>query len=532
MKPGKRHVPLAGKFAVAVCILMGAVGLLFSLMFYRYEKAIMLKGLAEHARFASDLVMRGIHYGMLTAQRDVIQQNVEKLGSSEGISGIVIYDRQGKVFAATDRRRIGSSIRIDPYVRDAFEGRSRRPELTTDSAEQKALRHLTPIFTEPSCSAAQCHFHPAEERVLGVLEMDLTATSVLESSRRILLGTFLFGALFAAIVSLALILILYKLVTKPLGIMEEGMRRLARGDFEHPIEIHTRDEMEFLASTFNSMTQDIKRYRVMLEDWAEKLQVEVEKKTREISEAQEHLIDAEKLASLGRLAAGVAHELNSPLTGILSFSHLMRQRMDPGRKEDIEDLDVIIQQTNRCSKIIKGLLGFARKGASEQLPVNINEVLESATSMVMNQSKFHDVELPLHLGEGLPQVIVDPNLMQQVFINMLTNAADAMDNKGKITITTRASGGDGKGDVEGEFVEVEFSDTGSGIMQEDMGKIFEPFFTTKPVGEGTGLGLPVSYGIIKRHGGDILVESTVGEGTSFRIRLPVPPGGSGTVGTV
>ncbi len=276
-----------------------------------------------------------------------------------------------------------------------------------------------------------------------------------------------------------------------------------KGDFDHPTEINRRDEIKPLAQTFNPAAQDIKRYGEHMEDW---------------TKAQEQLIDAEKLASLGRMAAGIAHELNGPLTGIVTFAHLMRKRIPPEDKQDAEALDVIIEQANKCSKIIKGLLGFARKGTSEKIQISINDLLESSIAMVKNQAEFHNVQLVFNLAENLPSVTVDPNQIQQVFLNMLTNAVDAMNDVGTIKITTRIV--KDETDPNKQFVEIEFADTGPGIPPEHMNKIFEPFFTTKPVGKGTGLGLPVSYGIIKKHGGDITVKSEVGKGATFLIRLP------------
>jgi two-component system NtrC family sensor kinase len=508
-------VSLAGKLIIAVGALMCVVGVLFSIIIYQYEKRTLLRGLEEHARLASDRVMRGINQGMLTAERDLIQESLYTLSYAEDVTWIKIYDTEGKVVFASDPGMIGAVAGKDPSRQSVLKGMEDRTVMTTGPTGDVVLKYLSPIFNKPSCSTAECHFHTVEERVLGLLEMDMTAASVFRMSRNILISTVLFGALFMLIIASSLFFILYVIVTKPLSILEDGMKRLARGDFEHPIQISTKDEMGFVANTFNSMTQDVKRYRERLEDWAGELQKEVEKKTSEIREAHEHLIEAEKLASLGRLAAGVAHELNSPLTGILSFAHLMRQRMTPERKQDIEDVDVIIEQTHRCSKIIKGLLGFARKGVAEKMHININDLIESTVSMVANQAKFHNVKMNLEMKDGLPKVYVDPNQIQQVFINMLTNATDAMDNKGAITIVTQTTTMEDQ-----QFVEVEFADTGYGIIPDHMGKIFEPFFTTKPVGMGTGLGLPVSYGIIKKHGGDILVRSAIGKGTSFRILLP------------
>jgi len=317
--------------------------------------------------------------------------------------------------------------------------------------------------------------------------------------------------------STMLALILYHFVSKPVAELEGGMKRLARGDFETPIEIHSRDEMGLLAETFNSMAGEVKRYREHMEDWTQSLQDEVDKKTAEIVNAQEQIINAEKLASLGRMAAGVAHELNSPLTGIVTFAHLMRERTAPDKKQDIEDLDTIIEQAERCTKIIKGMLGFARKGASEATETDVNDLLRETVGMVQNQIKVQNIGIEVALGEGLPQIHIDPNQLQQVFLNLITNAVDAMGEHGRISIATRLVGATPE-----QNVEIEITDTGPGIYPNNLDKIFEPFFTTKPVGKGTGLGLPVSYGIVKKHDGDIVVKSKLGEGTSFFVRLPVP----------
>jgi two-component system NtrC family sensor kinase len=292
---------------------------------------------------------------------------------------------------------------------------------------------------------------------------------------------------------------------------------VAKGDFDTPIDIKSKDEMGLLARTFNSMSQDILRYQEHMEDWTRSLQEEVDKKTAEIVNAQEQIVNAEKLASLGRMAAGVAHELNSPLTGVVTFAHLMRDRTPPDRKQDLEDLDTIIEQAERCTKIIKGMLGFARKGTSETMETDVNSLLEETVAMVRNQVKVQNIDISMEPAEGLPQLHIDPNQLQQVFLNLITNAADAMGERGRITIATRLSGEEPE-----RTVEIEITDTGPGIYPNNLDKIFEPFFTTKPVGKGTGLGLPVSYGIVKKHDGDIVVKSKVGEGTSFFVRLPVP----------
>ncbi len=325
-----------------------------------------------------------------------------------------------------------------------------------------------------------------------------------------------YGGFFVVAISFLLCLILYNFVTKPISLLVDGMNKLSRGDMDYRINLNTKDEIGMLANSFNSMVDELKQYRDKMENWTKNLEEEVQKKTAEIVRAQEQLINAEKLASLGRMAAGVAHELNSPLTGIVTFAHLMAKRIPPENAQDVEDLKVIIDQAERCSKIVRGLLGFSRKTASEKAHVDMNTLIENTLSMVRNQAKFYNIAFDVRLDKSIPEVNADPNQIQQVFLNLLINAADAMEEKGRITISSRMveDGAD-------RFVELEFTDTGPGIPEEIRSKVFEPFFTTKPAGKGTGLGLAVSYGIIKKHEGQIFVKSEPGHGASFFIRLPV-----------
>lgn len=326
----------------------------------------------------------------------------------------------------------------------------------------------------------------------------------------------LYGVSFVVVISVALGIILYSFVTKPIGKLVEAMKKLASGDMEYRIDLKNKDEIGILANSFNSMSDELKIYKEKMENWTKELEQEVEKKTAEIIRAHEQLINAEKLASLGRMVAGVVHEMNSPLTGIITFAHMMLKRIPEDRKEDIEDLKVIITQAERCSKIVSGLLGFSRKAASEKKLTNINNLIENTLMILKNQMKFHNVTFDLQLKSDIPDIVVDPNQIQQVFINLLINASDAMQGKGKVTITTSLISEEGV-----NYVEIAFHDTGPGLPPEIKGRIFEPFFTTKPAGKGTGLGLSVSYGIIKKHNGHISVSSQPGQGASFYIKLPV-----------
>ncbi len=243
-------------------------------------------------------------------------------------------------------------------------------------------------------------------------------------------------------------------------------------------------------------------------DLREKLTME-----RELKEAQLQLIQSDKMASLGKLAAGVAHEINNPLGGILMLASMLLEEAseeDPAR----EDLKHIVEQTLRCKEIVKGLLEFSRQSRDDMSLFDIKRCVMQAISLLHNQSIFKDITIVQELDEDLPYVYGDASQINQVFINLMVNAADAMEGQGTLTIR-------GYKDEEEPFIKIDFIDTGCGIPEEHIEQIFEPFFTTKPVGKGTGLGLATSYGIIKKHGGEITVKSRVGEGTTFTVTLPI-----------
>jgi two-component system, NtrC family, sensor kinase len=272
--------------------------------------------------------------------------------------------------------------------------------------------------------------------------------------------------------------------------------QVAHGNLDARVEIRSHDELRELADAFNFMAAALKKR---------------DEKVREFTTRR--IMESERLAHIGQLAAGVAHEINNPLQGIVTYSHLLLERVstENGTRQSLEK---IVKQANRCRDIIRGLLDFSRQRKPEKRLSNVNRVLEECVSLVDNQVLFHNIRIVQHLSPNLPQVFMDPSQIQQVFMNMILNAADAMKDGGRLTLTTRHV------PVE-QAVEAEFTDTGHGIKEEDLDRIFSPFFTTKEVGHGTGLGLAISYGIVKEHKGTITVESQEGEGATFTIRLPV-----------
>jgi two-component system NtrC family sensor kinase len=274
----------------------------------------------------------------------------------------------------------------------------------------------------------------------------------------------------------------------------------------------------------------LKKSMLEMQELVQTLELKVEKRTQELLVAEAEVAQGEKLASVGLLASGIAHELNNPLTGVLTFTSLLRKKMEEG-SPDAEDLDLVIRETKRCASIIRRLLDFAR----EKVPVkgffNLNQLIEDTVRFIDRPASLQNIEITTDLDPDLPQVWGDADLIKQVILNILVNAQQAIEDQGKIVVESRRYNAKARPQPGAEalpMVEIAIKDTGCGIPEANLQRIFDPFFTSKEVGKGTGLGLSVSYGIIKAHGGGIKVESAVGVGSTFRIYLPIKsPDGEG-----
>jgi len=294
--------------------------------------------------------------------------------------------------------------------------------------------------------------------------------------------------------------------------MVAATHNIIAGRFDQEVCSDSPGEIALLAESFNAMLKSLRQMKADLEEWGRTLEEKVKQRTEELAAMQARVAQSERLASLGMLAAGVAHEVNNPLGGILALTGLTVEDMrkdDPNR----ENLEEVIRQTERCRDIVKGLLEFSRQSKGNTEPVDLNKVLEETLSLVEKQALFFNINVIWNLDPELPPVIADRSQFQQVFINILMNAVQAMNERGTITIVTRHNSHE-------NAVEAAISDTGQGIPREQIGRIFDPFFTTKGSGHGTGLGLSIAYGIVTTHRGSISVRSEVGKGSTFTIRMP------------
>jgi two-component system NtrC family sensor kinase len=348
--------------------------------------------------------------------------------------------------------------------------------------------------------------------VIGMLSVGVLENTYTTIRNQVILSFFgIATAGFLIILGITYYMILN--ITRPIGEMVGATRSIIAGRFDREVRSDSPGEIALLAESFNAMLKSLRQMRGDLEEWGRTLEEKVKQRTEELVAMQARVAQSERLASIGMLAAGVAHEVNNPLGGILALTALTVEDMpkdDPNR----ENLEEVIHQTERCRDIVKGLLEFSRQSKGNMENVDLNKVLKDTLALVARQASFFNVTVACDLDPDLPPVMADRSQFQQVFLNLLLNAAQAMEERGVITVVTRDR-------ISEDSVEVAISDTGRGIPAEQVDRIFDPFFTTKESGQGTGLGLSIAYGIVTTHGGSISVHSEVGKGSTFTIRMPV-----------
>jgi two-component system NtrC family sensor kinase len=348
-------------------------------------------------------------------------------------------------------------------------------------------------------------------RIVGILYVGIPEKPFLAVRTGMMLS-FLLVAAAGVVVVIGLTYFITRTMIHPLEEMAKASNRIAAGDFDASVNVSSRDEIGVLAGSFNDMLASIKQMKAELQAWGRTLEEKVKKRTEELVTVQSQMAQSEKLASLGRLAAGVAHEINNPLGGILTFSSLSLEECSETHPLR-QNLEIIVKQTMRCREIVKGLLDFARQSSTSANVTDINSIVAKTLSLLENQAIFHNIRVVKKLDDGQPEALIDAGQLQQVVVNIVLNAADAMDESGVLTVETETA-------RDTQEVLIRVSDTGKGIPEEIIPFIFEPFFTTKKVGKGTGLGLSIVHGIVTRTGGKVEVASS-SKGATFTVRLPL-----------
>jgi two-component system NtrC family sensor kinase len=512
--------------------LVGSVVLLFGLLGYlnlRLHRQHLEEMVFQSTDRISDLIRSSLRYSMLRDQRDEVFQIINTIGRQPGISKVRIFNKEGKITFSTDPQELGQFVdkkaeacyachaQAQPLMRL---DRPDRQRIYVAKNGERVLGLINPIYNEPDCANAACHAHSqANSRVLGVLDTDLRLGPVDESlaARQEKLAMVTGLAIIA--VSMVSVFLIWVMVRNPVRALTEGTRLVAEGNLDYKIPVSSQDEIGSLAASFNRMTTELKKAQEENLEWTRTLEQRVEQKSGELERAHKHLAQAEKMVSLGKLAAVVAHEINNPLAGILTYTKLISRMADKGFNgsqrlaEAKEFLHVIEGESRRCGTIVKNLLTFARQAPLNPQKNDLNAIVDRCLLLVNHQLELQSIDLEQTLPPDLPPLYCDASQVQQALLALLMNAIEAMPTGGRLRVSTSFHARERVG-------RVSITDEGPGIPEDVLPHLFEPFFTTKEEGKGVGLGLAIAYGIVQQHGGNIEVSSTPQKGTTITLILP------------
>ena len=500
-------------------ILLVFMGLLDNINLKNFRK-IMIDYAVSNAEEVAGIINQSAYDAMMKNDKTALYHMIGRIAESDNIEHIRLIDQKGKVVFSNTTGEVGSVVgkhaeecmmchySSSPVISASLTNRSR---IIVSRSGKETLGFTKVIYNQPACVAASCHFHGRNDTVLGLLDISISLEMLRKKSHEYRLEFVMLTCLLLLMIGVLVTILTHYLVDIPVQRLVRHSSLIALGDLESRVPVSSRDELGELSEAFNSMTESLGRADREIKGWADSLERKVAERSQEIMRMEEQLRRSEKLASLGTLAAGVAHEINNPLTGILLYASILNsdKRLDPTLLPDVVR---IITETQRCAGIVKDLLEFSRESLPEKEILVLDTVLDEVITFFHNQPDFSKIAINKKYGSVLPHVSADPSQIRQVFMNLVINAGHAMPDGGSLEISTHLS-------ADGMYVCTSFKDSGVGIPEEDLARIFDPFFTTKP--QGTGLGLSISYGIIENNGGKIEVESRAGEGTTFIIMLPV-----------
>lgn len=532
---------LGPKLMLSLTILIVAISSISGYINLRTEKNQLVETIILGADQLSRSITSATWHAMLDDDRKAAYQIMQVIADKQGVDRIRMYNREGRMVFSTDSREQPTTASLSSEVCAGCHNQNSVLERPTENARVryakspngvKTINLVAPIYNEPSCSNAACHAHRASTKVLGVVDVALRLDPVQKQTRAITLQTIGWTLLEVAIGAAFVILFTRRFVATPIQDLIAGTKAVSEMELDRPITIagaRSSQEVDELVDSFNRMRERLKVAVTELNDMQATLESKVEERTQQLKAAQKKLVQSDRLASLGQLAASVAHEINNPISGVLNLSMLLERLMTggvypPGREADFRKyLSMISTETARVGRIVSDLLAFARRSKPQRAPADLNNLVRTTMGLADHKLKLISAEVVLALQDNLPLVECDSSQIQQVILNLVLNGAQAMQphGGGLLTIRTRLI-------PQEECVELCVQDTGEGIAPENLSKIFDPFFTTKAEGKGVGLGLAVAYGIVKAHDGEVEVASQRNEGTTFTVTLPLKSNATGT----
>ena len=523
---------LAQKLILSLTVIVVVIAAVAGLINVQNQERQLLNSMILGADQLSRGIASATWEAMMADNRQSAYSVMRTIALKQGIDRIRIYNRDGRIMFSTNpgesNLRVAKSseacsvCHASGTPREKLAATSRARVWRTPDGSRR-LSMLTPIYNEPSCSDAACHAHPIGNKVLGVLDVDLHLTPVDEQVAGMKTQVFVVTGIQIVLISLFIIFFTRRFVSSPIRSLIEGTKEISAMNLDRPIGImHSSEELDELVQSFNRMRERLAEAIAEINQFTERLEATVTERTGQLKVAHQKLLQTDRLASLGQLAASVAHEINNPVAGVLNLSMLLQRILkDDGiplaRVQEFRKyLGQISNETSRVGRIVSDLLAFSRRSKPQRAPADLNRIVSVTLSLTEHKMKMLNVQVKTGLEPTLPQVPCDSSQMQQVLLNLVMNAAEATQGKGdgRVVVETATA-------PLGDAVTLRVSDNGEGISPENLSKIFDPFFTTKPEGKGVGLGLAVMYGIVDAHGGEVEVKSRVGEGTTFTVTLPL-----------
>lgn len=512
---------ILARYALATSLILLVTFALFAMVTLSSINRIYESEAVMVAEMISETIISTTHHGMLNNDSQTVYQMISQAGHQPGVDHIRLLNKNGEIKYSTLKEEIGKKIDKDAEscsschreeVTDADTPLMNRSRRFLNNQGLPVLGLAKGIYNEPACSNAACHFHSPEDKLVGVLDVIIPLSARDEQIAIFRSNFVVFVSAMLVSLFFFLVLLTHKYIKEPIRQLIFHTQKVAQGDFPEQMDTLPSTDMQELSNAFAVMTRSLHKARQQLHDANATLEERVAQRTDEIRAIQAQLNHSERLASIGEMAAGVAHEINNPLTSVMIFTSLLLKNpeLDPTVKFDLE---TILSETGRCASIVSRLLEFSRASIPHKGLYIVEDILDDTLHLLEHQEIFHNIEVVRRYAPNLPEAPCDRDQLKQVFMNILLNAAQAMRYGGVLTLEIDL-------DPSKEFLCAAMTDTGGGIPEEHLNRIFDPFFTTNGT-TGTGLGLSVSFGIISNHGGRIEVKNRIGDGATFVIWLPL-----------
>jgi len=518
-----------------IIILSFILFLSFGVIFRSVNERYLNNVIRQNGNNIGSIVEGALYHSMLQNDRSSLQNTLDVINMLPSIEDVNMYDSKdslvfSSISAITMKHSNPNCKGCHPDISSMFPRKEKSFKIFSINSECKMnqrgydyrlLLIRSPILNDRSCYTASCHAHPESEDVLGSLVIRIPLEQLDSTIHESSTDFFFLAALATFLLLMFLMFVTRKKIKKPLNEIIKASIAVSKGDKNTRLEIKPNQpyDMKMVSTAFNEMLDNLQTASNELQNWSQQLEYKVQKKSEELSEIQNELIHVERIASLGRLSSSVAHEINNPLSGILTYAKLVQKQLnkpkldDLGKEAVLKYLNVIEKETKRCGDIVKGLLEFSRKDLADFKTEHLHTILEESYKLMAHQMKMSNISFLMDFSAKWDLINCSENQVKQACLAILVNASEAVSENGEIIMKTS--------NPDRDHIKVDITDNGVGISEEDIRHIFEPFFSAKQKTSGIGLGLAVVHGIIQNHNGTVNVESEPGKGTTLSIIFPL-----------